>query len=163
VPLVSLAVPRAEHAVADRRWGHHTVATEQPETLDSPRTRLLVLQYLGVDDPAERETRGASRVTGRVGDDDRMTLRKALEAGIERADEDGATKVKARHFHESEIDQILSACFDFLEAKTAGPSLRFNSWLVTSGSSGAMKAENSACRAATLSSRWLRGACTKTV
>ena len=96
-------------------------------------------QCLGVGDSAERETQGASRVTGRVGDDDRMTLRQALEAGIERADEDGATKVKARHFHESEIDQILSACFDFLEARTAGPSPRFNGWLVTSGRPGLRK------------------------
>jgi hypothetical protein len=65
-----------------------------------------------------------------------MTLRQSLEAGLARADRARATKVKAAHFHESEMDQILGACLEFLDARTVGPSPRVAGWLVTPGTPG---------------------------
>lgn len=65
-----------------------------------------------------------------------MTLRQSLEAGLARADTAGNTRVKATHFHETEIDQILGACLEFLDERTVGPSPRVAGWLVTPGTPG---------------------------
>lgn len=65
-----------------------------------------------------------------------MTLRKVLDAGLARASQADAAKVRARHLSDSELDELLLACIEFLSARTAGPSPSVEGWLVISGVPG---------------------------
>ena len=65
-----------------------------------------------------------------------MTLQRALKSGLARADEANSTKVKADHFPEADLEEVLRACFGFLEAKAVGPSSTRDGWSVTTGVPG---------------------------